>query len=159
MQTFGFVQSAGPAVIIILFVLIGLIPAIFYLITLQDTLKRVKQKNRTIEPGQVWLNLIPFFSIVWQFIMINRIADSLKAEFNERGITVKEDRPGAQLGVTYCILNLCAIVPVLGGLAALGGLVCWIIYWVKMAEYKNQLTVINESVLDDNVLDNFDLEV
>ena len=119
---------------------------------------KVKKKNRIIEPGQVWLNLIPLFNIVWQFIMINRIADSLKAEFTERNISIKEDRPGAQIGVAYCILNLCGVIPVLGGLASLAGLVCWIVYWVKISNYKNQLGEVNEDVLDDNLLDDFDIK-
>jgi len=146
------------AIVIIIAVVVSIIPAIFYLITLQNTLKRVKKKNRKIEPGQVWLNLIPFFNIVWQFIMINRIADSLKAEFADRNISVKEDRPGAQIGVAYCVLNLCGAIPVLGGLASLAGLVCWIVYWVKISNYKNQLSEINENVLDDNLLDDFDIK-
>ena len=137
---------------------IFLIPAILFLLTLQNTLKRVHKKNRIIEPGQVWLNLIPLFNIVWQFIMINRIADSLKNEFSERNIPIKEDRPGAQIGVAYCILNLCGVIPVLGGLASLAGLVCWIVYWVKISNYKNQLGEINEDILDDFSLDDFDIQ-
>lgn len=145
-------------ILIIIASAIFLTPVILYLLTLQNTLKKVKKKNRTIEPGQVWLNLIPLFNIVWQFIMINRIADSLKAEFSERNISIKEDRPGAQIGVAYCILNLCGFIPMLGGLASIAGLVCWIVYWVKISNYKNQLGEFNEDVLDDNLLDDFDIE-
>lgn len=120
-------------------VLIGLLPLIFYLITLSKTLKEVEQKNRRIEPDQVWLTLIPFFGLVWQFIMVNRIADSLKAEFAARNIQVEEDRPGAKLGVTYCTLMVCGVIPFVGTLASLGGFVCWIIYWVKINGYKTKL--------------------
>ena len=148
----------GTFILIIIASAIFLTPVILYLLTLQNTLKKVKKKNRTIEPGQVWLNLIPLFNIVWQFIMINRIADSLKAEFSERNISIKEDRPGAQIGVAYCILNLCGFIPMLGGLASIAGLVCWIVYWVKISNYKNQLGEFNEDVLDDNLLDDFDIE-
>jgi len=68
----------GTFSLIVIAFVIFLIPTILFLLTLQNTLKRVCKKNRMIEPGQVWLNLIPLFNIVWQFIMINRIADSLK---------------------------------------------------------------------------------
>lgn len=148
----------GTFILIIIASALFLIPVILYLLTLQNTLKKVKKKNRRIKPGQVWLNLIPLFNIVWQFIMINRIADSLKAEFSERNISIKEDRPGAQIGVAYCILNLCGVIPVLGGLASLAGLVCWIVYWVKISNYKNQLGKVNEDVLDYNLLDDFDIK-
>lgn len=135
-------EAAMVSVIVIAVIIgiaIGLIPLIFYLLTLQKTLNEVSPQNQKLPPGQVWLILIPLFGLVWSFIVVNRIADSLKAEFAMRGIQVDEDRPGYNIGLTYCILYCCSIVPFLGGLAALGGIVCWIIYWVKIAGYKTQL--------------------
>lgn len=135
-------EAAMVSVIIIAVIIgiaIGLIPLIFYLLTLQKTLNEVSPENQKLPPGQVWLILIPLFGLVWSFIVVNRIADSLKAEFAMRGIQVDEDRPGYSIGLTYCILYCCSVVPFLGGLAALGGLVCWIIYWVKIAGYKTKL--------------------
>ena len=35
-----------------------------------------------LTPSQVWLMLIPLFGIAWQFILINRISESLKSEFS-----------------------------------------------------------------------------
>ncbi len=127
------------AIAIIVGVMIGLIPIIFYLLTLQKTLNEVSPENRQMPPGQVWLILIPIFGMVWAFIVVNRIADSLKAEFAKRNVPIDEDRPGYSIGLTYCILYCCSIIPILGGLAAIGGLVCWIIYWVKIAGYKTKL--------------------
>ncbi|MBL0329741.1 MAG: hypothetical protein IPP64_10070 [Bacteroidetes bacterium] len=135
-------EAATVSLIILLVIVgiaIGLIPQIFYLLTLQKTLNEVSPQNQKLPPGQVWLILIPLFGLVWSFIVVNRIADSLKAEFISRGIQQTEDRPGYSIGLTYCILYCCSIIPFLGGLAALGGLVCWIIYWVKIAGYKTQL--------------------
>ena len=145
-------NSPGPAEIFLFFffIIIALLPQIFYLINMQNTLKAVRPHNRKMEPGQVWLMLIPLFGLVWQFIMVNKMADSLKAEFAERKINVGEDRPGVNLGITYCILLCCSIIPFLGVLAALGGLVVWIIYWVKIAEFKSKLigTQANDQILD-----------
>jgi hypothetical protein len=127
------------AIAIIVGLAIGLIPIIFYLLTLQKTLNEVSPHNQKLPPGQVWLILIPLFGLVWSFIVVNRIADSLKAEFAERGVEVAEVRPGYNIGLAYCILYCCSIVPLLGVFAGLGGLICWIIYWVKIAGYKTQL--------------------
>ena len=135
-------ESAAVGVIffvVILAIAIGLIPIIFYLLTLQNTLKEVSPENQKMPPGQVWLILIPLFGLGWQFVVVNRIADSLKAEFAKRNISVDEDRPGYSIGLTYCILYCCGIIPFLGILASIGGLVCWIIYWVKIAGYKTKL--------------------
>ena len=120
-------------------VLIALIPTIFYLLTLQNTLLKVSPENRKMPPGQVWLTLIPLFGIVWRFIVVNKIADSLQAEFAKRNIRVKEARPGAEIGIAYCVLSVCGIVPFLGPFCALAALVCWIIYWVRIHEYQQKI--------------------
>lgn len=132
--------GGGELAILFIPLLLFIIPMIFYLLTLQSTLQEISPENRKMEPGQVWLVFVPFFGIVWQFIIINRLADSLKLEFSKRNIPVIEDRPGYSLGLTYCILSCCGIIPILGILASLGALVCWIIYWVKINGFKTQLT-------------------
>ena len=129
--------------------LIGLIPTIFFLITQQNTLKSIQPANRLMEPGLVWLQLIPLFGLVFQFIVVSRISDSLRKEFSSwqnddsilgyadsQSMELARRRPTYDIGLTYCILFCCSIVPLLGTLAALAGVVCWIVYWVKLAEYK-----------------------
>lgn len=123
---------------LLLFVL-SFIPLIFYLLTLQNTLNEVTDENRKMQPGQVWLALIPLFGIVWQFIIVNNLADSLKAEFALRNINVGEDRPGISIGLTYCILICCSIIPILGIFAGIAGFICWIIYWVKISGFNTKL--------------------
>lgn len=127
----------------ILIILIGLgimyIPFIFYLITLQNTIKKVSFENQRIKPNQVWLALIPLFGLVWRFIIVSNVALSLQAEFNKRNINIEEEKPGYSIGLAYCILSCCWIIPVLGALAGIGGIVCWIIYWVKINNYKTVL--------------------
>lgn len=139
---FHFFRGLGGPELIILFLLlfaILLIPQIFYLITLQRTMELVSPDLRRMSPGQVWLVFIPLFGIVWNFIMIGHIADSVALEFRRRNIPYDEERPGYQTGLTMCILNICGIIPFIGGLFALIGIVFWIIYWTKIAGYKRQL--------------------
>lgn len=135
-------QSVGYAVGAIVGVLIAvgilLIPGIFYLLTLQKALNRCSPENRAMNPGMVWLMFIPLFNIVWHFIIVLNMAKSLGAEFGKRGIA-EEPEPGKKLGLAMCILACCGIIPIVGILASLGGLVCWIMYWVKIAGYSNKL--------------------
>ena len=128
-----------------------LIVMIFFLITLRDALRAVSPENRRMEPGQVWLLLIPLFNIIWQFFVVSRVADSLADEFWKRGIHGHEARPGHGVGIAYCVLGLCGWIPFLGTFASLAALICWIVYWVKIANYKSQL----QSMLnaESNVLD------
>jgi len=135
-----------------LIILVGIIVAhVFYLLQLQKLINAMALHNRKIESSQVWLVLIPAFGFVWQFIMVNRIADSLKLELDERKIPHSEERPGFALGIAYCSLTCAGIIPQMGALVVIGGLVCWIIYWVKMTEYTKVLAGIvknNDEILD-----------
>ena len=135
-------QNIGVTeLMIIVFVLgIVMIPGIFYLLTLQKTLERCSPECRTTTPGSVWFMLIPFYNIVWQFLLVARISESLHNEFNKRNMN-EEPEPGKSLGITFCILNVCGIIPIIGVLAGIGGFVCWIIYWVKISGYSNKLAM------------------
>ncbi|RKD92864.1 DUF4328 domain-containing protein [Mangrovibacterium diazotrophicum] len=119
--------------------LLGIIPFIFYLVTLQNTLYAVSTENRKMSPGSVWLLLIPVFNLVWHFIVVDRISESLRFEFAERNINSTESSPGRSIGLAFCILSCCAVIPIVNTLAAPAALVCWIIFWVKMHECKMKL--------------------
>jgi hypothetical protein len=128
---------AGLSIAIFVVALIGIAVAIIYLLTLHKCLNRVSPQNRAMAPGLVWLSLIPFVGIVWTFFVVLNIAKSLVAEGQSRGIDLGDG--GKTIGLVMAILMVCGIIPVLGMFASIGGLVCWIIYWVKIAGYSNQL--------------------
>jgi len=135
----GLIGVPELMIIGIIALLFSLVPMIFYLLTLQNTLYAVSPANRKMPAPQVWLMLIPIFNLVWQFIMVNKITESLQTEFKEREIPSNEPFPGRTIGIAYCILFCCTIIPFLGTIAGLAGLVCWIIFWVKMSECKMKL--------------------
>ena len=129
----------GAFIAILLFAAaIGITITVFYLLNLQNLLKEIDPKNREVEPGNVWLMFIPFFNWIYPFILYPKIADSVKAEYAARGLEPQGDF-GRSLGITMPILGLCGIIPFLGYLASLANLVLFIIFWVKMAGFKNQL--------------------
>lgn len=119
--------------------LIFLVPGIFYLISLQQTLLAVSPRNRKMPAENVWLLLIPFFNLVYHFMVVGYISDSIKAEADERLIPLQEQRPAYSIGLAMCVLQCCTLIPVLNVLASLAALICWIIYWSKIVAYKNQL--------------------
>ncbi len=139
----GFIGPQEIIIMLILFLSLSIIPLIFYLITIQNTLNVISYENRKMQPAQAWLALIPIFGLVWNFIIVNRVADSLKLELAAKNIDTDEDRPGITIGLAYCILLCCSIIPFLGFLTSIAGLVCWIIYWVKINDYKMKLIRIN----------------
>lgn len=121
-----------------IFSLVLFIPTIFYLLTLQKALERCQPRNRMMQPGLVWLLLIPFFNLIWQFFVVVNLAGSLEKEFAERGMA-SEPEPGKPIGFAMCILNACGLIPYVNAVTWIGGLVCWIIYWMKIAKYSRNL--------------------
>lgn len=119
---------------------IGVVIYVFYLKNLQDLLKECDPVNRQMPAVNVWLMFIPFFSIVYAFIMYLKISESVKREFESRNAP----QPGdylKTLGLTMAILGAVGVIPIdaLKGVVGLGSLVLFIIYWVKSAEMKNKL--------------------
>lgn len=148
---------------IILF-LAFIIPAVFFLLTQQNTLKRIRPENRTMRPGLVWLQLIPFFVNIWQFFVISRISRSITKEmaaWHEDPIFGPDavigqgkvpSNPTLGIGIAYGILDTLLILAnlfqspaqtrdgsLVVGVIAWAMIPCWIIYWVKLALYKNKL--------------------
>jgi hypothetical protein len=125
-------------IFILIVVAIGLAIQIMYLLSLSKCFTRIAPRNRRMEPAMVWLNLIPCFSYIWIFFTTTKLADSLRSEFEDRRLQGDGDF-GRSLGITYPILTLLGVIPYIGVLFGLAALVCWILYWVKIAGYSRQL--------------------
>ncbi len=134
-------EFAAIFMVILIALAIALIPMIFFIITLQKALSRCAPQNRAMPPENAWLLLIPIFNWIWMFIVVGNMAKSLAAEYTMRGLPLEEPEPGKPIGMAYAILNVCSIIPFLGWLAALGSLVCWILYWIKIDSYSSKLVV------------------
>ena len=106
---------------------------------LARALRRVSPENRRMEPGLMWLNVIPLVHFVWNFFTTINVAEALRNEFYDRGWGRRDEDFGHGIGMAMSILQACAIIPYCGGLFGLAGFVCFIIYWVKIAGYSSQL--------------------
>lgn len=116
-----------------------IVPTIFYLVTLQNALKKCAPGARTMEPAMVWLSLIPVFNLVWAFFVVTALGKSLGNEYRRRGIPCPERDPGLSIGMAMAICKCCCIIPIVNFLTAIGAFVLWIIYWVKIAGYSEVL--------------------
>src|SRR6186713_2300402 len=124
--------GVSEILLIVFVVVLFLIPMIFFLIAQQNTLRAVSTHNRKMQPGEVWLQLIPLFGMVWKFIVVNRISQSIRAEINDRNSNsflgeanpvFANDMvplPTYSIGIAYCILGLCGFIPVLGWFSSIG---------------------------------------
>lgn len=116
-----------------------LIPRIFYILTLRKALKKCAPASLTLDRGLIWIHLVPVAHLVFDFFIVLGMAKSLRNEFARRGLYVTDPMPGQAIGLSLCICACCSIIPLLGVLAALGTLVLWVVYWVKMADYSRLL--------------------
>jgi hypothetical protein len=129
-----------PTLVLSVILCFTLIALILYLLTLGKVLNKCAPASRAMEPGKVWLMLIPVFGLVWQFIIVMNIAKSLGNEFARLGIPCPEPTPGQTIGLAMCVCNCCIFIPLLGGLVSIAGLVLWIVYWIRIANYSRLLT-------------------
>ncbi len=136
-------RSIGPQELLVLLIMaiMILLPAVFYLLTLRKALERCSTESRTMAPGKVWLMLIPLFNIVWHFLVVTGVSNSLHNEFVKRSLPVSGSAAAKKLGLAMCILMASAIIPVVGLLTWLAGLVCWIVYWVKISILSERLEI------------------
>jgi hypothetical protein len=144
--------------------IVSIIPAILFLVAQQRTLKAISPANREMSPGEVWFQLIPVFNLYWQFVVVTRIADSLlkeqvSLESQDESILGIPDydaveavghRSTYKIGMAWCTLLLLDILvtrlqwapfnyPLVPGLVLILAMICWIVYWVKLAGEKRKL--------------------
>ena len=112
---------------------------IAYVAFLSGILRKCHPQSRTMEPGMVWLLLIPVVSIVWNFFVITALAKSLGNEFRLRNVPTGDYEPGKSVGIGMAVCGACSIVPFVNFVAIPAHLILWIIYWVKIAGFSKTL--------------------
>lgn len=119
--------------------LIGIAISVVICLLLYNAQKAVPQQHRKLEPGLIWLLLIPLFNLVWNFFVFLRISESYKSYFQSIG---REDvgDAGRGIGLAYAICAACTLIPCLGLFAAVGALVLLIVYLVKIYGLKPQIS-------------------
>jgi lysylphosphatidylglycerol synthetase-like protein (DUF2156 family) len=133
--------------LIFFLVFIGL--GIAFLTTLSNLLLEIRPHNRRTEPKSVWLMLIPLFNLVYAFFFYKKLCDSIRAEYNSRGLVENTDGSyilgaiGAACMLINTIINfLSDETSLLSGLISLVGMIFWIIFWIRMAGYRKKISAL-----------------
>ncbi len=136
-------ELLGPDIQILLllaFLLIFFVPCIFFLITLQNTMKAIEPENRRMKPSHVWLILIPLVGFVYVFLVVIAIANSCKLQLEKYGI-FSEQKPTFAIGLAWAI---CLVISFFVKLLFVPSMILMIIYWVKVADTKKQILQMKE---------------
>jgi hypothetical protein len=110
-----------------------------FLMAVVRVLHRVSPENRRMEPGQVWLNLIPVFNLVWATVTVERVAESLRSEFCERGMDDPDEQYGRRTGLTLLALLASGILFYPAFICYPVAFFYWIGYWRQMNRYAGRL--------------------
>ncbi|MDG2423234.1 MAG: DUF4328 domain-containing protein [Phycisphaerales bacterium] len=78
----GFMAALGAAACY-LAIVVGVLVVVIWLI--YDAAKAADPKHRNMEPGLVWLLIIPIFNVFWNFRALPAVADSLAATLRDHG--------------------------------------------------------------------------
>jgi hypothetical protein len=133
---------AGAAVVILFLLLtllcIPIIVGLLFALTVRMLLEACAPESRTIQPNSVWWLLVPLVNIVFQFVVVLRVASTLVNEHQRRQ---RQGMPetGKEVGLAACIAGVVGPVPGLGVVACVVCLGCWIYYWVLLRRITNQL--------------------
>ncbi len=105
---------------------------------LHTSVGRVPQQYRVIEPGLVWLLLIPLFQVIWNFFVHVRVSRSFQNYFQATGDTTVGDC-GESIGRWYAICVACTFVPCANYIAGPAALVLLIIFLVKVWDLRSRI--------------------
>lgn len=167
---------AGMLVCVAIVLVVVLVIQIFFLLNLHRTLAAVRERNREMSPGMVWLTLIPLFGTVWAIIMVPKIANSLRNEFEARGWRTEGEGFARTTGMLWAwgavasillsvlqnVLQFADMAPIamivsLASLpVSLGILVCWIMFWVQTYQYRTRLGQRARSSIEEDYDDEID---
>jgi len=167
---------AGMLICVAIILLIAIVIQVLFLLNLHRTLDAVRERNREMSPGMVWLNLIPIFNIAWQIITVNKIANSLRKEFEDRGWHTADEGFARTVGMIWAwgnVANLALsimqnaaqfadakpvamVLGLLGCPLGLAILVCWIMYCVQTYQYRKRLTEGGDGYREGSVEDDYD---
>lgn len=112
-----------------------LIPQIISIFVYHRVLGALPVERRLISARSTYLLLIPFFSTVYEFYVVLRLSRSLQDYF----ALVEEPKMGGCgriLGVSFCLCNAGALIPGVGMILGVLGLLLWIVYMMTIDELR-----------------------
>ena len=118
---------------------VGVCVYVAFLAAVSRVLTLVSPENRRMEPGQVWLNLIPILNFVWLAATVERVGESLHNELTARGAVRKKEGYGKTAGLTALVLFATGMIPFVGVVTWPFAVVYGIVYWVLLGGYARRL--------------------
>jgi len=120
---------------------VGFILWVGLLAAISRVLGRVSPEHRKMEPGEVWVNLIPVVNLVWPIVTIERVGESIRAELSARNRVKKKDAFGKTSGIIALVLvGVVLLLPPAGIVTLPFAFLYGIVYWAQLNGYAKRMT-------------------
>ena len=119
-------------------VAVTLIIHIFVCWLLYTISNRIPARFRLMDPGLVWLLLIPCFYMVWNFFVYPKLSRGFKAYFESVNDATVGDC-GLQIGTFYAVAVVCTLLPCVNYVAGPAAIVLLIVYLIKVNELSKKI--------------------
>lgn len=103
-------------------------------------LSKLPESYRPFSPGLVFLMLIPIANFIMPFLISISFTNGFKNYFGSVGDQSNGDC-GKTIGLVWAIASVCSVIPIVNYLAGPVGLICMIIFIVKLWSMGNKVGV------------------
>lgn len=132
-------MSTGEIIAAFIIGLILFIIFIFFCWSLYSAMKRIPVEKQVFPAWFCWMLLIPIVGYVFSWMMLPfGIPRSFERHLEDNPEAVKKSKTLFGVGLAYVIIPLLAWIPIIGILLSIATIVLWIIYWVKVVNFKKQ---------------------
>lgn len=160
-------MAGGLQMLLLLGVLGGILIAVFFNITLQQSMAAVSHKNRSIAPGLIWLNFIPIplLNSVWTMIFGIVTCNAMNKDAGHKiaPSTLAVVYPSISLFTTFLYIVLSTSIDSYRGpdegltvivtLLSVTTFILWIVFWAQLGAAKNKLLGMTLSSGNNELLD------
>ncbi len=105
---------------------------------LSTCFRAIPDEHRQMQPGMVWLLLIPCFPVIWNFFVFLKLSKSFKSYFAAQGVEDVDDC-AEKIGLWFAICVIGGMIPCVQYIAGPAALVLLIIYLVKAVGLKKRI--------------------
>jgi len=134
----------------------------FFAFSIVRLLAQIKPENRKIQPGLVWLLVVPGWNLIWNFFVAFRLAESIKKELENRDFDV-QGQPTIVLGLIFSLISISTLfIPVptaatttssiIYGVAGMAALIVFVQYWSKISWYRQLFIKDSEESEANNIV-------
>lgn len=126
----------GLLVFVIIIMAVAFAISILFCLSLYKGLQLIPENKLDFPAWFAWMILIPVAGVVFIWLTVFNVSNSFARATEGNAEAQEKAKSLFGLGLAYAILSSAAWIPYIGTLAGIPLLVIWIIYWVKVVDFR-----------------------